>query len=137
MTRRILDTSVAVAWYLPEPWALSAREWRRRFMSGEVELLVPHLHLYEFGNVLRKYVLLRDLDAPAAEGLYGLHLECPLRFLDPPPQSLLSTALEYGATLYDAVYIALALEHQVPLLTAERTTTAWVTRLGRLAEVCA
>jgi predicted nucleic acid-binding protein len=137
MTRRILDTSVAVAWYLPEPWAAPAREWRRRLMQGELELLVPQLHWYEFGNVLRKYVVLRDLDPAAAEAVYALHLECPLRRLDPPPQALLRTALDYGATLYDAVYIALAVENQVRLLTAERATTAWVRKLGDLADVCA
>jgi predicted nucleic acid-binding protein len=137
MTRRVLDTSVAIAWYLPEPWAATARDWRRRFMDGDVEFIVPHLHLYEFGNVLRKYVVMRDLEAEMAKDIYDLHTECPLRFVDPAHGPLLETALRYGATLYDAVYIALAVEHQVPVLTAERTTTSWVAKLGRLAEVCA
>ena len=85
---------------------------------------------------MRKYVVLRDLDPATAEAVYALHLECPLRQLEPPPQALLRTASDYGATLYDAVYIALAVEHQVPLPTAERATTAWVRKLGDLADVC-
>lgn len=43
---------------------------------------------------------------------------------------MLATAFEYDATAYDAVYIALALEHEIQLLTAERTTQPWVARLG-------
>jgi hypothetical protein len=37
-------------------------------------------------------------------------------------------------TVYDAVYIALALEHQIPLLTAERPGTPWIKKLGSLAD---
>ncbi|MCP4593122.1 MAG: type II toxin-antitoxin system VapC family toxin, partial [bacterium] len=40
------------------------------------------------------------------------------------------TALEYGATAYDAVFIALARALEVSLTTAERTTTAWVVKMG-------
>jgi hypothetical protein len=42
-----------------------------------------------------------------------------------------STALRFGATAYDAVFIALALGEDISLLTAERTTTPWVVKLGK------
>lgn len=32
--------------------------------------------------------------------------------------------------MYDAVYIALCLSLDVPFITAERTTTPWVVKLG-------
>jgi len=44
---------------------------------------------------------------------------------------VLGLALEHGATAYDAVYIALAIQLDVPILTAERTSTPWVNRLGK------
>jgi predicted nucleic acid-binding protein len=44
------------------------------------------------------------------------------------------TALEFDATVYDAVYIAVARRLRAPLLTAERKTTPWLVRLGRLVE---
>jgi len=50
---------------------------------------------------------------------------------------LLAAALEYGATVYDARFIALALSLKAPLLTSERTTTPWVVKLGKLARIVA
>jgi hypothetical protein len=47
---------------------------------------------------------------------------------------VLAAALEYGATVYDAVYIALGRSLDLPLLTAEHTTTPWVVKLGRRVE---
>jgi len=44
------------------------------------------------------------------------------------------SSLEYGATVYDAVYIALSRSLDLPLLTAERTTAPWVVKLGRRVE---
>jgi predicted nucleic acid-binding protein len=38
------------------------------------------------------------------------------------------------ATAYDAVFIALSIANEAPLITAERTTTSWVAKLGRLIE---
>jgi hypothetical protein len=45
-----------------------------------------------------------------------------------------SAVLAHASTAYDAVYIALALGADLPLLTAERTTTPWVVKLGRRIE---
>ena len=47
---------------------------------------------------------------------------------------MLRTALELDATAYDAVFITLSRSLDVPLLTAERKTTPWVVKLGRLVE---
>ena len=44
---------------------------------------------------------------------------------------VLDTALEYDATVYDAVYISLALALDTCLLTAEKSTTPWVVKLGK------
>lgn len=124
------DTSVAVAWYLPEEFAREARAWRDRLLAGSVRLLVPSLHYWELGNVVRTYVRRREITADLAAEIYALHLDAPLEVAEPDRRAVLTNALEYEATVYDAVYITLALEHGVPLLTAERTTTPWVVRLG-------
>ena len=54
--------------------------------------------------------------------------------VEPERSEVLVTALELDATMYDAVFIALAQKHGVPLLTAERKTTPWVVRLGPLIQ---
>ncbi len=131
----VVDASVAVAWYLPEAFSEAARSYRTRFLEGEVRLLVPSLHYWEFGNVLRTYIRRRELDAGLAREVFDLHLEASLETAEPARAAVLATALELDATVYDAVYIALARSAQATLLTAERSTTPWLVRLGKAVEV--
>jgi hypothetical protein len=63
-----------------------------------------------------------------------IHLEAPLEVAEPGRAEVPATALEYGATVYDAVYIALSRSLDLSLLTAERTTTPWLAKLGRRVE---
>jgi predicted nucleic acid-binding protein len=71
-----------------------------------------------------------------AREIYELHLDTPLEIGEPEGKSVLDTALQYGATAYDAVYISLCLSRDIPLITAEKTTTAWVAKLrGRIESV--
>jgi predicted nucleic acid-binding protein len=130
----VLDTSVAVAWYLPETFADGARAWQDQLLAAKVRLLVPSLHYWEFANVLRTYVRRGELDRPVAAEIYGLHLDAPLETAEPDRREVFETALEFDATAFDAVYIALARRLRAPLLTAERKTTPWLVRLGRLVE---
>lgn len=134
MSTYVLDTNVAAAWYLPEDFRPAARRWQERLLEGRVQLVVPSFHYWELANVLRTYVRRGELDAAVAEEIYQLHLDAPLEVADPDRARVLETALTYEATAYDAVYIALALELDIRLLTAERTTTPWVVKLGERVE---
>ena len=129
MNSYVLDTSVAVAWYLDEVFSASARAWQERMLSGKVVLLVPSLHYWEFANVLRTLVHRRELAEELAREIYELHMDAPLERGEPEEKSVLDIAVQYGATAYDAVYISLCLSRDVPLITAEKTTTTWVTKL--------
>lgn len=131
MMSYVLDTSVAVAWYLPEVFSDAARTWQRRLLAGEIALLVPSLHYWELANVLRTYVRRGELDEDVALEAYHLHLEAPLSVTEPERREVLRTALRYQATAYDAVYVALVLETKAALLTAEKTTRPWIGKLGK------
>ena len=134
MKALVLDTSVAMAWYLPESFSTEARRWRQRLLDGQVELVVPGLHFWEAANVLRTLVTRGEIEAELALEIYQLHLEAPLTLREPDRAEVLSTALRFGSTAYDAVFIALALGSDLPLLTAERTTTSWIVKLGKRIE---
>jgi predicted nucleic acid-binding protein len=134
MITRILDTSVACAWYLPEELTPAARRWQRIMLDGRAELLVPSFHFWEFGNVLRTHVRRGDLESDLAAEIYGVHLDAPLMVSEPDRDRVLAVALRYEATVYDAVYLSLSLEQQIPLLTAEKSTAPWVRKLGKLAD---
>jgi predicted nucleic acid-binding protein len=135
MTRLVLDTSVAVAWYLPESFSLAARRWRERLLKGRLELVVPLLHYWEFANVLRTYVRRSDIASSLATEIYDLHLQAPLELHEPDRSVVLEVALAFDATAYDAVYIALSKSLDIPLLTAERPTTPRIVQLGDQVEL--
>jgi predicted nucleic acid-binding protein len=134
MTNRVLDTSVAIAWYLPEEFTLAARRWQKMMLDGRTVLHVPSLHYWEFANVLRTYVKRVELEPDTAMEIYALHVDAPLVLAEPDRSSILEIALRYDATVYEAVYLALSLELDEPLLTAERSSTPWVRKLGKLAD---
>jgi predicted nucleic acid-binding protein len=129
----VIDTSVTLAWYLPESFSQQARDWLGKIVSGQITALVPSLHYLEFANVLRTRIRQKQLAIPLATDIYASHLAAPLHASDPTRSLILATALEFDATAYDAAFIALAREQACPLLTAERAATPWVVKLGRLA----
>ena len=129
MNSYVLDTSVAIAWYLNESFSTAARVWQDRLLGGKIVLITPLLHYWEFANVLRTLVLRSELTERLAREIYQLHLEAPLRTAEPDEKTVLDVALEYGATVYDAVYISLSLSRSIRLITAEKTTAKWVVKL--------
>jgi predicted nucleic acid-binding protein len=131
----VLDTSVAVAWYLPETFTVEARRWQARLLAGDDRFVVPRLHYWEMANVLRTSVLRGRLSAPLAQDIWELHLDAPLEVVEPQTAGLLARALELGATSYDAVFVELALSLDLQLLTAERVSRPWVAGLGARAVV--
>lgn len=133
MTSAVLDTSVAVAWYLPESFAEAARKWHSKLLDERLTLYVPSLHYWEFANVLRTYVRRREIDLATAREIWALHLDAALEPAEPDRDRVLDVALDYDATVYDAVYIALTVDLDVTLLTAERPSTPWVKKLGQRA----
>jgi predicted nucleic acid-binding protein len=130
MSLFVIDTSVTLAWYLEEEFSPAARQWQDRLLSGAVRLLVPSLHYWEFANALRTLAARKAIEEGTAQELLDLHLEAPLEVAEPDRREVFRLALEYGATAYDAVFICLALANDVHLVTAERSTTRWVTKLG-------
>ena len=124
-----------MAWYLPDTFQGAARQWQTRLLRAEARFVVPSLHYWEFGNVLRTYVRRGELASAIAREINETHLDAPLDVLEPRRADVFDLALEFDATVYDAVYIALARSLRSPLVTAERRTRPWVARLGRLAEV--
>ncbi len=117
----IVDASVVAKWLLPEPDRLLALRLQERYRSGEVTLLAPRVLLAEVGNALWKRVLRGDVTSEVAQ--LGFEQLC----LDPPKLvdsnevmlSALQLALLHRQTIYDCLYLALALERLCRLVTAD------------------
>ena len=117
MSRYVVDASVAIKWYLPEIHDAAAR---RLLIEGHT-LLALDLLFSEGGNILWKRVRSGELSAVEAEtilkSLGGLGLSIfaswPLVLL------ALDIAVQTQRTVYDSLYLALAIREQAILVTAD------------------
>ncbi|MBI3393043.1 MAG: type II toxin-antitoxin system VapC family toxin [Nitrospirae bacterium] len=117
----VVDTSVLIKWVKTRDEELT-REARALLADVEtrpLEVHVPALLLYEVGNIL---VLKTRLDASALDDVLSSIESLPFR-VAPPATLLLKRAARlgrrFGITFYDASFLALAVELDCPLVTAD------------------
>lgn len=117
----VLDCSVAAKWILPEADRGPALGWFERYASGEVLLIAPDLLLAEFASLVAKRNRRKQISGAQAREGFSLMARCAPRLFD--TRSLLVHALDlsiqYQLSLWDCVYVALAAEHNCPLITAD------------------
>jgi predicted nucleic acid-binding protein len=125
----VIDASVAVKWYIPEPFSEQAVYYLELLKAGQAKLLAPELIVAEMGNVLWK----KELSGELARGevqLIGETLASSFPAELTGNQLLLPAALELALdlklSLYDCLYLALAIVKKAQLVTADK-------KLARLA----
>ena len=126
----VLDCSVAAKWVLPEPGRAPALELFERYAGGEILLIAPDLLLAEFASLLAKRHRRKEISVDQAEAAFRLMVKCAPRLFDMRTQlpRALELSLPYQLSLWDSVYLALALDNDCTVLTADR-------RLFRAAKI--
>lgn len=118
----VVDASVLVKAYIPENGSDRASALLAAMERGEVELLAPDLIYAECGNILWKKVRRGELEAADARDIAEAIKDLPLQIES--GRTLLSAAFDIavisGATVYDALYVALAHAYDTRMLTADR-----------------
>lgn len=107
---------------LPEPDRAPALGWFERYAAAEVLLIAPDLLLAEFAGLVAKRRRRKQISAEQANAAFRLMSKCAPRLFD--MRSELPRALDlspqYQLSLWDSVYLALALERDCPVLTVDR-----------------
>ena len=125
MTGFVVDASVAVKWVVGEVDSDAAA----RLLEGEAVLLAPDLLYAEVANALWALSRRGDVaEADVREALavladVPLHIPSSMRQLMPAATRL---AHDLDHPVYDCFYLALAVQQQYPLLTADRRFQAKV-----------
>jgi predicted nucleic acid-binding protein len=120
----VIDASVAAKWFLPatgETLVDEALQFLRRYTDGQIRLIVPDLFWAEFGNILWKAVCQgRWTKAMADAALATMTGQLLPTF---PSRSLLAEAFRlataFDRTVYDSLYLALAVNSKAQLVTAD------------------
>jgi len=118
----VVDASVVLKWFLPEPDSAAADLLLEKFLNDEVELLAPDLMLVETASALWKRVMIRrELSADEAMLIYRDLLTLPLSLIasGTVAEAALRVALRHSHSVYDALYCALAIERRCDFVTAD------------------
>ena len=117
MSAVVVDCAVAIKWFVPEELSAEAEG----LLDGTRDLLAPDLLFAELGNVLWKKVSRQELTTAEARAVLSGISRVPLAVT--PSRDLTEAALEialaHGRTVYDAIYVALAVAHDCTLVTAD------------------
>ena len=118
----VLDCSVAAKWVLSEPGRAAALELFERYASGQVLLIAPDILLAEFASLVAKRNRRKQISAGQAHEAFSLMTKSAPKLFDTRPRlsRSLDLSLQHQLSLWDCVYLALALEHDCPVLTADR-----------------
>ena len=118
MSALVVDASVVVKWFLPEIHSQAAG----RILKSKREFLAPDLIWAEVTNTLWKKQLKRELSLEEASSILKDFLRFPIQTFS--SRSLLDTAwvlsCQLDLSVYDGLYLALAVGHGCPLVTADR-----------------
>lgn len=117
MSRFVVDASVAVKWFLPED---NSKEALQLLREGN-ELLAPDLIWAEVANVVWKRFRRGELEQAEGAALLRDLRRVPIRTCpsDLLLESAWAIAVNHGRTIYDSLYLALAVNRECPMVTAD------------------
>lgn len=117
MKKAVIDASVAVKWFVPEIHSVAAA----RILDPQIALYAPDLIGPEFGNILWKKVRREEIGREEADEIMNAFAKLPFEIR--PSSILLSAAfelaIELDRTVYDSLYLALAVVEECALITAD------------------
>ena len=118
MSRWVVDASVAVKWLLPEPQEALAR----KLLQTAEACFAPELIVVEVANALHKRVRRGELASADALAAYEHFLGMDVTIVNGAAWSVdaLSMAMAVRQSPYDCYYLALAMNQELPLVTADR-----------------
>ena len=133
MTVYVVDSSVAVKWYVPE----SDSEAASTLLDGEHELSAPDLLASEFGNVLWKKVRGGELTGAQVTSIVRALPVVPLQIYSSLVllEAAVEIALQTARTVYDSLYVALAVALNGTLVTADEPLVNALRESGLAARV--
>ena len=124
MSLVVVDASVAAKWFLPETGEAlvdQAAALLDQYDRKEIQFVVPDLFYVEIASAIWKAVRVGRVSR--AFGDQALVLLTQREFATIPSPKLLDGAFqiaaEYGRTVYDSLYVALAVQTKSQLITAD------------------
>ncbi len=121
MTEIVVDSSVAVKWFVAEEDSEQAILVLSEYQHKKISLLAPSLIYAEYGNIIWKKQVFNNLDLQEAE--FAIREFRNISFTLTPTTSLFDDAykiaVKYKRTFYDSLYLALSVKENCGFMTAD------------------
>ena len=118
----VCDASVIVKWVIKEDYSDYARKIRIDHLNGRVTVIIPSIAIAEVANALRKYYLRGLISADYLRKALNLLRDSLLSVYDITWESVINASelsIKYGISIYDAIYIDLAMRLNTVMYTAD------------------
>ncbi len=118
----VIDTSALIRLFIPDgPLPDGFEQFLAETERGLSVAIAPELLLVEVANVINKKKKLGELTQEEAESLLSDILSVPIRTFSHRPLLLKAYEMagEHGLTVYDTMYLALAIQHGAVIYSAD------------------
>jgi len=130
----VVDASVIIKWFVPEVLSEQASS----LLENEEKFWIPDLAWAETGNIIWKKCRQQELSKP--EGLEILAAIQATPLIVHSSKSLLESAFEiaytFNRTVYDSLYLALAVHLDGKMITADRKHFNAISNTGLSSHIC-
>ncbi len=121
MPALVVDSGVAVKWFVVEPYSVQAVSILEEYDKGTTTLLAPDLIYSEFGNIIWKKQKFQGLDTNDGQEIIQAFSTLSLRIT--PSVDLVNDAYTlatvHSRTVYDMLYLALCIRENCSFVTAD------------------
>ncbi|BDR91892.1 type II toxin-antitoxin system VapC family toxin [Vulcanisaeta souniana] len=118
----VCDASVIVKWVIKEDYSDYAEKIRIGHLNGRITVVVPSIAIAEVASALRKYYLRGLISEDYLRRALNLLRDSLLSIYGITWESIISASelsIKYGISIYDAVYVDLAMRLGTIMYTAD------------------
>ena len=124
----MLDASVVGAWLFEEQQNKSAIQLRNQALDSMA--IVPQLFRYEITNLILNNTRIDEVDARVSAFKFIESIPVTMDFKTPLYLDLLELASDAQLSVYDAIYLELAIRYEVPLATYDKKLAKAAKKFG-------
>jgi len=122
MSELVIDSGVAVKWFVIETYSPEADRILQEYRQGKWSFLAPDFIYAEFGNVIWKKQAFQGLNPADAEQIvsdFRTQISLSLTSAADLLEDGYRLAVAHKRAVYDALYLALSLQIGCPFVTAD------------------